>query len=389
MKMLPLKPFNLTLDSINTKSNFNWNEDSFEKTFTVDYCYNSFSQKDNYWASADSICESKGFRYAVKVQPSDSRGCYPFNYNVAFGVANPNSGSAVTELVCRNSSGAFIFKNVADEQLKIKAEGNYNSGVWLKLSDDPFILTHISGLLEAEYVCKVFSYDTTNGIKKVHLIYGTGKDIDSLKVVKGDSLKENGYVDKINCTNADGGNTTVSIGWNWTVWYPYENNKGWDASEWGLVGGKVLANAFCDLDYMSGSHATAIHYIMDSKADANKPLINVTYKSQSGETGIVIDEVECTDGSEYYLDDPSPYFEGNAPAYVGNNPYPKELINIYTPEHYANQTELLRRLCGNDKLFGYVFDPNTHTDLSYLWDLGSKGIWCSNCQETEITCEME
>ena len=394
IKMLPLKPFNITLDSATVSSQYSWTNDSFEKTFTVDYCYSSIygtgaANPDYALATGNSICEKYGFShldYMKSPYQSNEKGCYVYSYNVVKGPDNPNTQRAITAIICGDNPTTTkpILNNY-----KVGVGGFVTApGIEVTSAKSYFGYDLNTIISKAHYIPDYICASKGSTVTSVFIGVTTGRDstdksldVSDVKIVPSTSYNEGSAVTKINCTT-NGVTKTYDVGFNWNAWYSDDPN--WDSNAWKFSGGKTWADLFCEINDGINSHASAVYHMYTSES-RYAPKIKIEGTEREG---LSVTKVTCSNGETYTLSNGVDSFDGLNFIYIPINKFAVRFVNVYQPPHYANQTEILRRLCPNRNLVGYLISNDKESGLTLLWDVGSKGTYYDNKPAVELVCKM-
>ncbi len=411
VKTLPLEDFNLTLDQNLTESK-DWTRKKFEKNYTVDFCYeNRGIKNDDYKAFADSYCEIKGFKYAGKVYNSTPGPCRELEYNITKGPEVTATVENVTSLIFCNNSQTYNVSDSYGNKFNVSVSLKENCyGRSYKVSEIPLSVLarsdDLSALSKLDLICKAI-YGNNSYMDYVTFKYCpsslTGYKISWVEVVKGkENDNANGYIDWINCT--DGTNYYKrELEFNWSA--NYDSTGIYTPND--SVVHRNLLDVACKVkcthtsntvscSYNGEMYAYKVHFVKNSSAKKYDPLLNYTMKEKNYD-GLIISGIHCHDKSVSYdlssLD--FEYINGTHPVMFSAHLFPKEFVNVYQPYNYANQEEILNRIC---KLHGAKLSwlyVTSGSNANLLWDFGNwseTGIplcYGGNCYKSIITCVME
>ncbi len=385
IKIFPLQKFNLTLEGFELES-YNWKNDTFSTWIPVSHYEMSGSSCSNIvnggQAGADSICAWNGFSKAVDCKSDIYGNCWIWNYNITKGPSVSNSNYyAINAVQCED--GKYDINDSQGNKFsvlgKIKSGGITLTRKEISNSVDDSNWDTIKLLdyaCKAEYGSKYIATNYTVEIGENNgYTFGSGMDIIS-------GIGEpyyNCYAQKINCSG-----NVIDTNFNWTV-HSCDDEGNWSNNWSNLSGGHMWANWFC---YFHDYNDATGFYVNKSGSGSYDPKLDMNMSAPiTGNAKIT--SIYCNDSNHLIiLGSTHTSVTGDEPLTFNLSYYPKEFIEVYQPDNYANQTEILNRICPNKNLVGYYLNLNSHSG-NLILDIGRSGGSTTNYCLTEIRCAIK
>ena len=406
IKMVPLEKFNISLNSIDTKTHV-WKNKTFSAWITPPYNYlmNGSSGCNHIvkggQVGADSICELNGFQKAEDCRSESPVNAVNWGYNVTKyprTINCPSGFKKIDYIVCNNASGNTEINlnskygiSVCGNETTSSTSGWINGSLLNQLKNN-----NVDGpiLKKLGYACNVMGKELTG----IHVKKETNHNITSPYLYSSSGTINNpiggdvGAVLNITCKNEGNGGNEYTYNLSKT---PLENSTysrrhmlGFDYS--GLTGnfnntkdakkfakiynyykaayggnGSNIAFVFCRL-YCGESCIPCSMWVTNDSSYSNKYAgygrLNLNISSNSEFTyTYAIDEINCS--STIWPISSSSEIGFNSVVGINLTDVPLSFVDIYTPKNFANQTIVLKRICleNNGELLTVHFNDNGDT----------------------------
>ena len=387
VKLLPLSNFNLTLDSTSI-STYVWTNKTFVTWININpYLASGDTIKYGERPALDSLCELNGFTASTgKVRTVNSY-CDIWGYNVVRGdkvYVTASYPLNITELVC-NNSGLPALVYVEDSNGKFAVPAKYITTKTLKVGSNYMIHFYpgsLYTLADLQIACEAATGNENAKLTYVTLGICNGGYIGDLEIVGSSKNYGSGYaVSEINCTQ---GIIISPIKWN--AW----GTTGWTTSFSYISGGKLMADIACKVNgtAINGNSVAKEIKIVSNVDNRIAPVLNLSVSGS--QYGVVIKSITCNDSGTLFTYDlktlnDNPRITGSDYVFVSKR-VPIQLVSLYQPIPYANQAEILNRICYEHGYGDVVQVINGNEGTYLLWDVGKSIGAKSGACVSEIQC---
>ncbi len=385
VKILPLSNFNLTLNSTSTET-YVWTNETFTRWIKINYYLaNDGTIKFGGRPALDSLCELNGFTASTGKVLTKTATCTIWRYNITRGDKVYVPGYVnITEVFC-NNSGIFASVYINDSKGKFAVPAKYLTTNTFRVTTNYIRSYYPEGiqlLPKLQIACEVATGNENAKLKYLTLGIGNGGSMGDLEIVAGSKNYGNGYaVSEINCTQG-----VIDSPIKWNAW----GTLGWTTNFSYISGGKLMADIACKVNGTAindGSIASKIE-IVSNVDNRHAPVLNLSVSGSK--YGVIIKSITCNDSGNlitYNLADlnSNPRITGSNYVFLSNRT-PVQLISLYQPIPYANQTELLNRICYENG-YGKAISVIEGDEPTYLlWDVGKYNGTQSGTCVSEIQC---